>query len=59
VIYIKFFTYVTAMNFILAGSCYTNAIVSDFCGNIYIPKSFAVFYNLILLSVNYPLYQLL
>ena len=37
----------------LAGSCPKNAIVSDFSGNIYIPKYFALFYNL-----NTPLCKL-
>jgi len=37
----------------LAGSCPKNAVASDFSGNIYIPKSFVIFYNL-----NTPLFKL-
>jgi hypothetical protein len=43
----------STMILLLDGSCSKNAIISDFSGNSYIPKSFAIFYNL-----NSPLWKL-
>jgi len=43
----------------LSGSHPKNVIISDFFGDIPIPKFFAMFCNVNTLSVSYPLNQLL
>ena len=56
--YMKFFTgckHVLSMILHLTGSCPTNAIVSDFFGDISISKFFAMFCNVNTHFVNCPL----